>query len=255
MPRSGLALVALFACLASSAVTARAETLYERECGRLELEVGPVWQTQNEVAVPGDTGTRFDLDDVTGPGPFVGGRLTVDWNPWRRHGFRLVVAPLSFTETGTLDGAVDFAGQTYAPGVRTEATYKFSTYRLTYRFWIPHNRRWHSSVGATLLVRDANIELQQGTTRSRKTDLGFVPLIHLDTEYYLSRRWSLVADLDAAWAPQGRAIDLALKARYHIDRRWDVSVGYRTIEGGADNDSVYTFSWLHQAVVAVGFTF
>ena len=222
----------------------------------MELELGPgLADPERGRRARATPGTRFDLDDVTGPGPFAGGRVTVDWNPWRRHGFRLVVAPLSFSKTGTLDGAVDFAGQTYAPGVRTEGTYKFNTYRLTYRFWIPHNRRWHSSVGATALVRDANIELQQGATRSRKTDIGIVPLLHVDTEYYLSRRWSLVADLDAAWAPQGRAFDLALKARYHIDRRWDVSVGYRTIEGGADNDSVYTFTWLHQAVVSVGFTF
>jgi len=237
------------------AEAARSETLYERECFRVELEAGPVWQTQNEVQIPGDTGTRFDLDGVTGAGPFAGGRVTVDWNPWRRHGFRLVVAPFQIKETGTLDGPVDFAGETYLPGLPTEATYKFNTYRLSYRFWIPHSRRWHTSIGATALVRDANIELRQGGTQSRKTDLGLVPLLHVDTEYHLSRRWSLIADLDAAWAPQGRAIDLALKARYRINRKWDVSLGYRTIEGGADNDSVYTFAWLHQAVVAVGFRF
>lgn len=240
----------LFVALVADA--ARAETLYERECGRAELEVGPVWQSRNEVAVPGDTGTRFDLDDVTGAGPFAAGRIIVDWNPWRRHGFRLTVAPLQISDTGTLKQAVDFAGETYLPG-STEATYKFNTYRLTYRFWIPHNCRWHSNVGVTALVRDANIELRQGATTSRKTDLGIVPLLHLDTEYHVSNRWSLVADLDAAWAPQGRAIDFALKARYRLSRTWDLTFGYRTIEGGADNDSVYTFSWLHSAVVGVGF--
>ena len=255
MRATGLALLLSGGLLILGAVPVRAETLYERECGRVELELGPIWQTRNEVAVPGDTGTRFDLDDLTGPGPFPGGRVTVDWNPWRRHGFRLVVAPVSFSGTGTLDRPVSFAGETYLPGRRTTGTYKFNTYRLSYRFWIPHNRRWHSSVGLTALVRDANIELEQGATRSRKTDLGIVPLIHFDTEYYLSRRWSLIADIEASWAPQGRAFDVALKARYHINRKWDVSVGYRTIEGGADNDSVYTFTWLHSAVVSVGFTF
>jgi len=248
-------LVVALGLLAALAGTAAAETLYERACARVEVEVGILGSTRNEVQIPGDTGTRFDLDDLTGSGPFPAGRVTVDWNPWRRHGFRLVVAPLELSGYGRLDQPVQFAGETYAPGVRTKGTFKFNTYRLGYRFWIPHNRRWHSSIGVTALVRDANIELEQGATRSRKTDLGVVPLLHLDTEFHLSRRWSLLADLEGSWAPQGRAFDLALKARYRIDRRWDVAFGYRGIEGGADNSDVYTFAWLHQAVVSVGFTF
>jgi hypothetical protein len=32
-------------------------------------------------------------------------------------------------------------------------------------------------------------------------------------------------------------------------------VGYRTVEGGADNDKVYSFAWFHYVVVglAIGF--
>ena len=37
---------------------------------------------------------------------------------------------------------------------------------------------------------------------------------------------------------------------YDIDDRWSIGAGYRTIEGGADNDTVYTFSWFHQAVIS-----
>ena len=255
MRRLAAGLLVLFVLCAWASDRALAETLYERACARVELEVGVLGSTRNEVQIPGDTGTRFDLDDLTGSGPFPAGRVTVDWNPWRRHGFRLVVAPLEFSGYGKLDEPVRFAGETYQAGVRTKGTYKFNTYRLGYRFWIPHNRRWHSSIGVTALVRDANIELEQGATRSRKTDLGVVPLLHLDTEFHLSRRWSLLADLEGSWAPQGRAIDLALKARYRIDRKWDVAFGYRTIEGGADNSSVFNFAWLHQVVVSVGFTF
>jgi hypothetical protein len=28
-------------------------------------------------------------------------------------------------------------------------------------------------------------------------------------------------------------------------------IGYRTVEGGADNDEVYNFAWLHYAVAGV----
>ena len=37
--------------------------------------------------------------------------------------------------------------------------------------------------------------------------------------------------------------------------RWTVAAGYRTIEGGADNEDVYTFAWLHSVVASVGFRF
>ena len=52
-------------------------------------------------------------------------------------------------------------------------------------------------------------------------------------------------------ASPGRAIDFALKVHYDLNDRWNVAVGYRTLEGGADNDKVYTFAWLHYAVASV----
>ena len=61
--------------------------------------------------------------------------------------------------------------------------------------------------------------------------------------------------MDGLGASQGRAIDFALKIYRDINTRWSVGIGYRTLEGGADNDSVYTFAWLHLALVAVKFRF
>jgi hypothetical protein len=80
-------------------------------------------------------------------------------------------------------------------------------------------------------------------------------LLHLEAHYRFAPRWRLSADLDGLAAPQGRAFDFALKVHYDLSRRWTVGLGYRTIEGGADNDEVYTFAWLHQAVVSLGFRF
>ncbi|MDF1699753.1 MAG: hypothetical protein P1V36_01145 [Planctomycetota bacterium] len=214
-----------------------------------------MWQTRNDVAVPGNTGTRFALDDVTGAGPFAGGRITFDWRVSGRHNIRALIAPLEINETGVLAEPVSFAGETYAAGVATKATYKFNSYRIGYRYELFCKPCWSVFVGATLKVRDANIELRQGATTSRKTDLGIVPLLHVDAEWRFRPGWRLVADVDAAAAPQGRAIDFALKVHRDFSSRWSVGVGYRTIEGGADNDKVYTFAWLHQALVSVSYRF
>ncbi len=221
----------------------------------VELEAGPVWQTRNDVSIPGDTGSRFPLDDLTGAGPFPYGRVTLDWRVSERHNVRALVAPLEISETGTLAAPVSFAGKTYAAGVTTRATYKFNSYRVGYRYELIRKPRWSVFVGGTLKVRDANIELRQGALTSRKTDIGIVPLLHVDAEWRFKKGWRLVGDLDAAAAPQGRAIDFSLKLHRDLTERWSLGVGYRTIEGGADNDAVYTFAWLHQAIVSVSYRF
>lgn len=226
-----------------------------REAWRLTLEAGPVWTSRNDVRIPGDTGTDLALDDLTGSGPFFGGRAWVDWQ-WRpRHAWRVTAAPLSFSGTSTLARTTDFAGATFPAGVATEGSYRFDTYRLTYRYLLWQRPSFRLHVGGTLLVRSADIELRQGALVSRKTDLGLVPLLHVDAEWCLAPGWRLTADLDGLAAPQGRAFDVGLHLYRRLSRSVEVGVGYRTIEGGADNDTVYTFAWTHSAVATLAFTF
>ncbi len=41
-----------------------------------ELEIGPVWQSLNDVQIPNTTaGTRFSLSGLTGKGPLVGRKV------------------------------------------------------------------------------------------------------------------------------------------------------------------------------------
>ena len=222
----------------------------------VEVEAGPVFQTLNDVRIPNNaSATRFSIRDLVGSGPWPAGRVYVTWNINERHGLRALVAPLSITETGVLGGAVDFAGAGYAPGVATQGTYKFNSYRLTWRYRFRHGARWTWWVGLTAKVRDANIELRQGGTTSRKTDLGFVPLLHLAADGRLAPRWHLILDVDALAGGPGRAEDVAIKVGYDLGRRWTLAGGYRTVEGGADVDAVYTFAWLHYAVLSAAYRF
>jgi hypothetical protein len=221
-----------------------------------ELEAGPVWQGRNEVQIPNDdTGTRFSLVDVQGQGPWPAGRLYLTWNINARHSLRGLAAPLSVTETGELEQQTWFAGSTFESGTPTQATYKFDSWRLTYAYRFHDGERWAWWVGFTAKVRDAKIELAQGTTTAEKTDLGFVPLLHIRGWYQFSDDWKLELDVDALAGGPGRAEDAALKLRYDLDHRWGLSVGYRTVEGGADVDEVYNFAWLHYAMASVTFDF
>jgi hypothetical protein len=222
----------------------------------VELEAGPLWQSRNDVQIPNDeTGTRFALDDAVGRGPWPAGRLYVTWNINSRHGLRALAAPLSVTETGILSSRTRFAGAVFDPGAETEATYKFNSWRLTYRYRFHDGRTWAWGIGFTAKVRDAKIELRQGEASARKTDVGFVPLLHIYGRYRFSERWRVVLDLDALAGGPGRAEDGSLKIHADITPRWSVSLGYRTVEGGADVGEVYNFAWLHYAVVSSAYSF
>lgn len=218
----------------------------------VEVEGGAVWQSRNEAEIPNDgTATRFSIADLIGGGPWPAGRAYLTWNVNDRHGIRALVAPLSVTESGVPDQPLRFAGSTFAAGEPVSATYTFNSYRLTYRY------RWHDGarstgwVGFTGKVRDAVIALEQGATSARKDDLGFVPLLHVAGQWAMTPRWQATLDADALAGGPGRAVDGALKVAYDPGGRWAVNAGYRTVEGGADVEEVYSFAWLHYAVVGV----
>ena len=240
--------IALFIA-AFTALPAQAGTL------DLEIEGGGVWFTKNDVRIPGDTGTKFDMLDLTGKGPDAYLRLYATYEFNERHSLRLNLAPLEVDGTGTLSQEVLFDGVTFAAGVPTEGTFKFNTYRLTYRWMFHRGTQWKWGVGGALLVRDAKIQLQQDALEQADEDLGLVPLLHLYGAYLFNDRASAILDVEGAGASQGRAIDAALKLRYEWPSGWNASAGYRTLEGGADNDSVYTFAWLHYALLTVGYRF
>jgi hypothetical protein len=222
---------------------------------RVGVETGAVWFSRNDARIPGDSGTKTDLTSLTGHGPDPVVRLTTEVAFTPRHLVRLTLAPVEVEGTGTLSRETVFKDGLFSPGIPTKATYRFNTYRLTYRWNFHTSDRWQWGVGAALLVRDAEIALEQAGEQQARDDLGVVPLLHVYGAYRLDDAWSLIVDVEGAGASPGRAIDAAFKLRYASERGWYAALGYRTIEGGADNDDVYTFAWLHAAVAEVGYRF
>jgi len=217
----------------------------------IELELGPVWQSRNDVEIPNDgTATRFSLEDLVGNGPWAAGRLYFTWNVKGRHGVRFLAAPLGYTETGTFDRPVFFVDQAFAADAPTEATYQFNSWRASYRYRFHDGERWHWWVGFTAKLRDAKIELRQGELAAEDTDKGFVPLLYLRGELHWAERWRFLFDFDGLAGGPGRAFDVALKVGYDVGEHWTVAAGYRTVEGGVDIDDVYNFAWFNYAVVS-----
>jgi hypothetical protein len=250
MNRTGLTacLIVLVAAVAASAQTATP--------GRVGLTVEGlgVWQQRNDVRIPPDSGTEFSLVELIGSAATPSVRVEATVDVTQRQQVRLTYAPLQLTGRGTPTMPIAFAGTIFAPAP-TDAVYKFNSYRATWSYRVYHGRTWTWRLGFTGFVRDARVALIQSDRAAEDTDIGFVPLGHVSADARLAERWSAALVLDGSAAPQGRAIDFAATLEYRPTPRWKVFGGYRTIEGGADVDAVYTFAWLNAVVTGIGVRF
>jgi hypothetical protein len=221
----------------------------------LELETGAVAYARNDLRIPNDGGTRFDLRDLTGSGPEAYGRLALTWRLNDRHALRFTIAPLRTTGRGVLDDDVTFEDTVFPGGESTRGVYQFSNYRVTYRRMFTPGERWHWGIGGALFVRDAVISLRQDGLRETSDDVGLVPLLHVYGQRRLGEHTTLIVDMEGAAAPQGRAVDASIRVQRSFRNGMTISAGYRGLEGGADNDELYTFAWLNYATFAVGWRF
>ena len=221
----------------------------------LDLEVGYAWPGYLNIRFPGDSGTKFDMTqdlDAEGTPMF---RLRYRYEFGDRHEAAILIAPLSVKATGTLDKDVDFDGVMFKKGTRVEGNYRFDSYRLVYRYLLHDSDHWRISAGAALKVRDAAVSLEGGGLDSESDNLGVVPLLSINVTWTPHPAWSLLLDGEALAAPQGRAEDILLACRYQATERLLVQAGYRILEGGADNDDVYTFALFHYAVCGLTWMF
>lgn len=228
---------------------------------RLEVEAGGVWQGRNDAQSPAAAtatlaqGSRFSYRQLQGSGPSPFMRISAGYGWGDRHQVHVLFAPLTITGTGTFAAPVLFQGAAFAQNTPTAGRYRFDSYRVGYRYKVLEDAQWQVWGGVTVKVRDANIALSQGAVKANRANTGAVPLLSVYARRTLGPRWSAIVDLEGLAAPQGRAIDAAFKIRHQLTDGVGVSAGYRMLEGGADNKKVYTFAWMHYALVAIDFRF
>ena len=221
----------------------------------LTVELGAAWQLRNTAQVSNEPpNTRFKIDDLTGDGPYPAGRVVLDWPLNEKHRLRFLIAPLGIDESGTTSQPIVFRDTTFAPGP-IDVKYRFDSYRASYRYVFYERERWTWSGGGTLNIRDAEIRLQQGTLSRVRKNTGVVPLLALEGEWRFAPGWYGLLDFEGLAAPQGRAIDVALKLGYDVTPNISVAGGYRILDGGADNDDLYTFARFDSAVLGLTWSF
>jgi hypothetical protein len=221
---------------------------------QLALEGGAAWQTRNDFRIPGDSGTLVKLAEYD-QGPVPAFRATLSWDLGAHQSLRLLAAPLRVETTFTPSEPVVFQDLVFPSGQPIDSTYVFNSYRLTWYWRFAPREKWSFRLGGTLKVRDAQIGLDGKSGGSVKENLGAVPLVYGFARYQASDRLAIEVEFDALAAPQGRAEDVSAKAVLRLSDLVEADVGYRLLEGGADNEKVYTFAFFHYAVAGIRIRF
>ena len=218
----------------------------------IDLESGLVFTGYNDVRIPGDQGTLFSLKDDLESKSKIFYRLRASYTIKSRHTISLLYAPLEIKSEGSVANDILFEGVVFPANTQLNGTYKFNSYRLTYRYDMVNNAKIVFGLGFTAKIRDARISFSSPGLTAEKTNVGFVPIINFRLLWKIDDKLGLLLDGDALAAPQGRAEDVLIAATYKLSDNFDIRAGYRILEGGADNDEVYNFALFHYA--SVGFT-
>lgn len=217
----------------------------------LNLQGAVVFTEKNDVRIPGNSGTKFSLSDDLSADTAYTGRLEAGYIHKERDYFGIVVAPLSVASHGRVDRDISFAGTTFPAGTDLDATFRFDSYRVTWRRKFVSRDDLDAWLGLTAKVRDAAITVEGGGQRAEKKNTGFVPFINFLIDWRFAKPWTFRVAGDALGSTQGRAEDVLFAVLYDVGAATKLFAGYRILEGGADNDEVYTFSLFQYAVAGV----
>ena len=234
----------IFFLVFSHPVSTRAQAI-------IDFETGAVFNGYNDVRIPGGQGTLFSLtDQLKGEvKPFL--RLRASYIINSRHTLSILYAPLETKSRGTVPYDILYEGTTFNANTKLTGTYKFNSYRLTYRYNFLQTPKLELGLGLTAKIREARILISSVQSISEKTNVGFVPIINFRFLWKVDDNFGVLLEGDALAAPQGRAEDILVAATYKLSDNLKIRAGYRILEGGTDNKEVYNFSLFNYALVGL----
>jgi len=212
----------------------------------VDMEGGIIIPGYNDVQIPNnESGTRFSLKNDLDIEQKAYYRLRLTYRLGKKHALSLLYAPLSLDAAGILEAPVNFEGVHFDSGSSVNALYRFNSYRLTYKYRLVSKPKLNFWIGFTAKIRDAEVKLETDTQESSKTNVGFVPLLHVSLQWNWGKSLGFIFEADALAAKQGRAEDVAAAIFYRLGKNVKLKFGYRFVEGGANVDEVYNFAMIN----------
>jgi hypothetical protein len=173
--------------------------------------------------------------------PSIRIRISYAFGKSKRHLVSFLAAPLQYRTDGILRNPIIFNSTVFEGQKQTEGFYKFSGYRLTYRYNIIQRKKVTLGVGLTLNLRDAEFSIKQGEKYERNYNRGLVPLINTYLSFKLTNKLGFLIDGDVFYVDKtGGAIDYLTGLNYSLNRTITLATGYRFFSGvGSEKGNVY----------------
>ncbi len=180
----------------------------------VDVESGAVFTGYCEVRIPGTTGTKFSLTDDLKANPTAFIRVRAGYTIKSRHTIFALYAPLTVKSEGIIGFDIDFNGESWSSGSSLNSSYKFNSYRITYRYDIVMRPKFEFGFGFTAKIRDADITISGEGKSSSKVNVGFVPIINFRLNWKPGEKFGVVLEGDALGASRGRAEDIMLAVTF-----------------------------------------
>jgi hypothetical protein len=223
---------------------------------RIDAEGGLVFGTNyNNIRIPGIGGTLVIVSDQLKLSPEIFYRLRAGYTINNRHTISALFAPLTVNYKGSFDQDVNFNNSLFLRNQDVRVNYKFNSYRLTYRYDFIANAKWRVGAGLTGKIRDADVRFRDASTDQHYSNVGFVPLVNFYVGAKPNEHWTLILEGDALASKFGRAEDIFAGISYHVNPNLGIKLGYRVVEGGADNEKIYNFTWINYASTGIFLSF
>ena len=223
-------------CLAASADAQGSPENYHAEAGVMLWKPSPdMIITSGTLGTPVDFVNTFAVEDKW----FADVRVVL--KPARKHKLRFSATPIKYESTQTLTQTIRFGGQTYAVGVPTTASLKWTLMRAGYE-WDPIvTERGFAGLIFDLKYNKLNAELSAPLVMEIYERKVPVPTIGGIWRGYVARSFAITAEFTGLKFDHGdlnaKLYDLDIYGTANVGRNVGAQFGYRSVTVDYDSDT------------------
>jgi hypothetical protein len=160
------------------------------------------------------------------------------------------------SSSGEVNRSIAFGGEEFPANTPLSAEYKINSYRLTYRYYLIHGRRFQAGLGFTADVKKSFITLEGDDIKAEETDTSVSPLVDFSAYLSLTRNLGIVLEANVlALLTEGRTEDVLFALQYRLNNLINLQMSYRMLEGGIDKTDIYNFALLNHFAVGTSISF
>ena len=118
---------------------------------------------------------------------------------------------------------------------------------------LPREDRWNVKLGLGMTYQDMETTLTTGTLWAEVEDTTMLPIAHAHVSFRITPRLRIILEGDGMALGSDQTVDGALLLRYHINPKWDVTLGYRVWTRRTSDATVTNDMFMQRGVVGLGY--